>query len=175
MYNFPFISAATIFGRRWLGRTTNILVTTFNIFHTTRVRIGVRDAPHIWGAGEIRNVGERRLFGGLARSKPFVTPHIWGTGKMSTEISATYLGRWGNKHWKSRRIYVALGHDELIRWIELWNIISNCNFRFAASALQRDNVEERSVINYIIQMAHLNTLRPSDAYMRQLTNHYWCK
>ena len=32
---------------------------------------------------------------------------------MSTEISATYLGRCGNKHWKSRRIYVALGHDEL--------------------------------------------------------------
>ena len=88
-------------------------MTTFNIFHTTRVRIGVRDAPHIWGAGEIRDAGERRLFGGLARSKPFVTPHISGTGEMSTEISATYLGRWGNKHRKSRRIYVALGHDEL--------------------------------------------------------------
>ena len=88
-------------------------MTTFNIFHTTRVRIGVRDAPHIWGAGEIRDAGERRLFGGLARSEPFVTPHVWGTGEMSTEISATYLGRWGNKHWKSRRIYVALGHDEL--------------------------------------------------------------
>ena len=90
-------------------------MTTFNIFHTTRVRIGVRDAPHIWGAGEIRDAGERRLFGGLARSEPFVTPHVWGTGEMSTEISATYLGRCGNKHWKSRRIYVALGHDELIR------------------------------------------------------------
>ena len=88
-------------------------MTTFNIFHTTRVRIGVRDAPHIWGAGEIRDAGERRLFGGLARSEPFVTPHVWGTGEMSTEISAPYLGRWGNKHWKSRRIYVALGHDEL--------------------------------------------------------------
>ena len=88
-------------------------MTTFNIFHTTRVRIGVRDAPHIWGAGEIRDAGERRLFGGLARSEPFVTPHVWGTGEMSTEISATYLGRCGNKHWKSRRIYVALGHDEL--------------------------------------------------------------
>ena len=86
---------------------------TFNIFHATRVRIGVRDAPHIWGAGEIRDAGERRLFGGPARSEPFVTPHIWGTGEMSTEISATYLGRRGNKHWKSRRIYVALGHDEL--------------------------------------------------------------
>ena len=89
-------------------------MTTFNIFHTTRVRIGVRDAPHIWGAGEIRDAGERRLFGGLARSEPFVTPHVWGTGEMSTEISATYLGRCGNKHWKSRRIYVALGHDELM-------------------------------------------------------------
>ena len=33
---------------------------------------------------------------------------------MSTEISAPYPGRWGNKHWKSRRIYVALGHDEII-------------------------------------------------------------
>ena len=88
-------------------------MTTFNIFHTTRVRIGVRDAPHIWGAGEIRDAGEWRLFGGLARSEPFVTPHVWGTGEMSTEISATYLGRCGNKHWKSRRIYVALGHDEL--------------------------------------------------------------
>ena len=88
-------------------------MTTFNIFHTTRVRIGVRDAPHIWGAGEIRDAGERRLFGGLARSEPFVTPHVWGTGEMSTKISATYLGRCGNKHWKSRRIYVALGHDEL--------------------------------------------------------------
>ena len=88
-------------------------MTTFNIFHTTRVRIVVRDAPHIWGAGEIRDAGERRLFGGLARSEPFVTPHVWGTGEMSTEISATYLGRCGNKHWKSRRIYVALGHDEL--------------------------------------------------------------
>ena len=73
-------------------------MTTFNIFHTTRVRIGVRDAPHIWGAGEIRDAGERRLFGGLARSEPFVTPHVWGTGEMSTEISATYLGRCGNKH-----------------------------------------------------------------------------
>ena len=90
-------------------------MTTFNIFHTTRVRIGVRDAPHIWGAGEIRDAGERRLFGGLARSEPFVTPHVWGTGEMSTEISAPYLGRWGNKPWKSRRIYVALGHDELTR------------------------------------------------------------
>ena len=88
-------------------------MTTFNIFPTTRVRIGVRDAPHIWGAGEIRDAGERRLFGGLARSEPLVTPHAWGTGEMSTEISATYLGRWGNKHWKSRRICVALGHDEL--------------------------------------------------------------
>ena len=88
-------------------------MTTFNIFHTTRVRTGVRDAPHIWGAGEIRDAGERRLFGGLARSEPFVTPHVWGTGEMSTEISATYLGRCGNKHWKSRGIYVALGHDEL--------------------------------------------------------------
>ena len=81
--------------------------------------MGVRDAPHIWGAGEIRDAGERRLFGGLARSEPFVTPHVWGTGEMSTEISAPYLGRWGNKHWKSRRIYVALGHDELnnvTRW-----------------------------------------------------------
>ena len=75
--------------------------------------MGVRDAPHIWGAGEIRDAGERRLFGGLARSEPFVTPHVWGTGEMSTEISAPYLGRWGNTHWKSRRIYVALGHDEL--------------------------------------------------------------
>ena len=83
-------------------------MTTFDIFHTIRVMIGVRDAPHLWGAGEIRDAGEQRLFGGL-----FVTPHIWGTGEMSTEISATYLGRWGNKHWKSRRIYVALGHDEL--------------------------------------------------------------
>ena len=90
-------------------------MTTFNIFHTTRVGIGVRDAPHIWGAGEIRDAGERRLFGGLARSEPFVTPHVWGTGEMSTEISAPYPGRWGNKHWKSRRIYVALGHDELKR------------------------------------------------------------
>ena len=89
-------------------------MTTFDIFHTTRVRKGIRGAPHIWGAGEIRDVGERRLFWGLARSKLFVTPHIWGTGEMSTEISATYLGRWGNKHWKSRRIYVALGHDELM-------------------------------------------------------------
>ena len=88
-------------------------MTTFNIFHTTRVRIRVRDAPHIWGAGEIRDAGKRRLFGGLARSKPFVTPHIWGIGEMSTELSATYLGCWGNKHCKSRRIYVALGHDEL--------------------------------------------------------------
>ena len=88
-------------------------MTKFNIFHTTRVRIEVRDGPHIWGAGEIRDAGEQRLFWGLARSEPFVTPHIWGTGEMSTEISATYLGRWGNKHWKSRRIYVALGHDEL--------------------------------------------------------------
>ena len=90
-------------------------MTTFNIFHTTRVRIGVRAAPHIWGAGEIRDAGERRLFGGLARSEPFVTPHVWGTGEMSTEISAPYLGHWGNKHWKSRRIYVALGHDELTK------------------------------------------------------------
>ena len=89
-------------------------MTTFNIFHTTRVRVGVRDAPHMWGAGEIRDAGERRLFGGLARSEPFVTPQIWGTGEMSTETSALYLGHWGNKHWKSRRIYVALGHDELI-------------------------------------------------------------
>ena len=89
-------------------------MTTFNIFHTTRVRIGVREAPLIWGAGEIRDAGERRLFGGLARSEPFVTPHIWGTGEMSTEIRTTYLGRWGNKHWKSWRIYVAPGHDELI-------------------------------------------------------------
>ena len=32
---------------------------------------------------------------------------------MSTEINATYMGRWGNKHLKSRRIYVALGNDEL--------------------------------------------------------------
>ena len=88
-------------------------MTTFNIFHTTRVRIGVRDAPHIWGAGDIRDAGERRLFGGLARSEPFVTPHIWGTGEMSTEISTTYLGCWRNKQLKSRRIYVALGHDEL--------------------------------------------------------------
>ena len=88
------------------------------IFSTkTRVRIGVRDAPHIWGAGEIRDAGERRLFGGLARSEPFVTPHVWGTGEMSTEISATYLGRCGNKHWKSRRIYVALGHDELMKYM----------------------------------------------------------
>ena len=89
-------------------------MTTFDIFHTTRVGIGVRDAPHIWGAGEIRDAGERRLFGGLARSEPFVTPLVWGTGEMSTEISAPYPGRWGNKHWKSRRIYVALGHDELM-------------------------------------------------------------
>ena len=73
-------------------------MTTLDIFHTTRVRIGVRDPPHIWGAGEIRAAGERRLFGGLARSEPFVTPYIWGTGEMSTEISATDLGRWGNKH-----------------------------------------------------------------------------
>ena len=94
-------------------------MTTFNIFHTTRVRIGVRDAPHIWGAGEIRDAGERRLFGGLARSEPFVTPHVWGTGEMSTEISATYLRRCGNKHWKSRRIYVALGHDELNSFLVL--------------------------------------------------------
>ena len=66
-----------------------MLVTTFNIFHT----------PHIWGAGEIRDAGERRLFGGLAGSgEPFVTPHISGTGEMITEISATHLGRWGNKH-----------------------------------------------------------------------------
>ena len=115
-------------------------MTTFNIFHTTRVRIGVRDAPHIWGAGEIRDAGERRLFGGLARSEPFVTPHVWGTGEMSTEISATYLGRCGNKHWKSRRIYVALGHDELNsidNWLcivsrnrehntELWHLSSDC-------------------------------------------------
>ena len=96
-------------------------MTTFNIFHTTRVRIGVRDAPHIWGAGEIGDAGERRLFGGLARSEPFVTPHIWGTGEMSTEISATYLGRWGNKHWKSRRMYVAQGHDELRAWNSLFS------------------------------------------------------
>ena len=88
-------------------------MTIFNIFHTIRVGIGVRDAPYIWGAGEIRDAGERRLFGGLARSEPFVAPHIWGTGEMSTEISATYLGRWGNKLWKLRRIYVALDHDEL--------------------------------------------------------------
>ena len=92
----------------------NFLVTTFNIFHTILVRIGVRDTPHIWGAGEIRDAGGWWLFGGLGRSDPFVTPHIWGTGEMSTEISATYLGCWGNKYWKSRRIYVALGHDELI-------------------------------------------------------------
>ena len=102
-------------------------MTTFNIFHTTRVRIGVRDAPHIWGAGEIRDAGERRLFGGLARSEPFVTPHVWGTGEMSTKISATYLGRCGNKHWKSRRIYVALGHDEL-------------NTMYAARLQQRKNI-----------------------------------
>ena len=56
---------------------------------------------------------EQRLFGALRRSETFLTPHIWGTGEMSTEISAIYLGRWGNEHWKSRRIYVALGHDEL--------------------------------------------------------------
>ena len=96
-------------------------MTTFNIFYTTHVRIGVRDAPHIWGAGEIRDAGERRLFGGLARNEPFVTPHVWGTGEISTEISAPYLGRWGNKHWKSRRIYVALGHDELR--VNRWNWI----------------------------------------------------
>ena len=72
-------------------------MTTFNIFHTIRVRTGVRDVPHIWGAGEIRDVGERRLFGRQVMSEPFVTPHIWGTGEMSTEISATYLGRWGEK------------------------------------------------------------------------------
>ena len=95
-------------------------MTTFNIFHTTRVRIGVRDAPHIWGAGEIRDAGERRLFGGLARSEPFVTPHVWGTGEMSTEISATYLGRCGNKHCKSRRIYVALGHNELMEHLPVF-------------------------------------------------------
>ena len=95
-------------------------MTTFNIFHTTRVRIGIRDAPHIWGAGEIRDAGERRLFGGLARGEPFVTPHIWATGEMSREISATYLGHWGNKHWKSRRIYVALGHDELKQSFAYW-------------------------------------------------------
>ena len=67
----------------------------------------------IWGAGEIRDAGERRLFGGLGRSELFVALHICGTGEMSTEINAIYLGRWGNKHWKSRRIYVALGHDEI--------------------------------------------------------------
>ena len=72
---------------------------------------------HIYGAlGEIRDAGERRLFGGLGRSELCVTPHIWGTGEIGTEISATYLGRWGNTHWKSRRIYVALGHDELRGW-----------------------------------------------------------
>ena len=41
-------------------------------------------------------------------------------GEMSFEISATYLGRWGNKHWKSRRIYVALGHDELMKERNGW-------------------------------------------------------
>ena len=97
-------------------------MTAFNIFHTIRVRIGVRDAPHIWGAGEIRDAGERRLFEGLGRSERFVTPHIWGTGEMSTEISATYLGRWGNKYWKSRRIYVALGHDDLRKVRKFWTV-----------------------------------------------------
>ena len=100
------------------------------IFSTQHQRIGVHDAPHIWGIGEIRDAGERRLFGGLGRSEPFVTPHIWGTGEMSTEISATYLGCWGNKHSKSRHIYVALGHDELNKinpnrkWCQFWRLSS---------------------------------------------------
>ena len=57
--------------------------------------------------------GRATTIWGLGRSEPFVTLHIWGTAEMSTEISVTYLGGWGHKHWKSRRIYVALGHDEL--------------------------------------------------------------
>ena len=32
---------------------------------------------------------------------------------MSTEISGTYIGHWGDERRKSRRIYVELGHDEL--------------------------------------------------------------
>ena len=59
-----------------------------------RVRIEVRDAPHIWGVGEIRDAGERRLFVGLGRIEPFVKPYICGTGEMSTEISDAYKGRW---------------------------------------------------------------------------------
>ena len=42
-------------------------------------------------------------------------PHIRGAGEMGTGISDAYVGRWGDKHWKSRRMYVALGHDELNR------------------------------------------------------------
>ena len=34
---------------------------------------------------------------------------ICGTGEMSTVISDAYFGRWWNKHWISRRIYMALG------------------------------------------------------------------
>ena len=46
---------------------------------------------------------------------------------MSTEISDPYLGRWGNKPWKSRRIYVALGHDELSAKLLLPTAISRAN------------------------------------------------
>ena len=73
-------------------------MTTFDNFHTIRVRIGVRDAPHIWGAGEIRDTGERRLFWAQGRSEPFVTPRICSTGEMSTEISDAYTRRLGDEH-----------------------------------------------------------------------------
>ena len=57
-------------------------------------------ATTIWGTGE---------------EQQFVTPHIYGTGEMSTEISGSYMGRWEKERRISRRKYVALGHDELIR------------------------------------------------------------
>ena len=155
-------------------------MTTFNIFHTTRVRIGVRDAPHIWGAGEIRDAGERRLFGGLARSEPFVKPHVWGTGEMSTEISATYLGRCGNKHWKSRSIYVALGHDELI---DLCGTISgpgrcgnSVKVQFFELFKQNGSIDTayKSALSWMLQFLidDKSTLLQLMAWCCQATSHY---
>ena len=77
-----------------------------SISHIICITKGIHGMPHIYVTEKIRDAGEWRLFGELGRSEPFLATHICGNGEMSTEISDTYTGRWGDKHSKSRHTYM---------------------------------------------------------------------
>ena len=54
---------------------------------------------------------------------------------MSTDISGAYMGRWGDERRNSRRIYVALGHDELIRPLGIISEIISESYTFSVNKM----------------------------------------